>query len=52
MGALQSKRFDEPDELVTLPLLAWQVVVLGEVYVARSVHEPGWKWSEHVKPVV
>jgi class 3 adenylate cyclase len=52
MGALQSKRFDEPDELITLPLLTWQVVVLGEVYVARSVHEPGWKWSEHVKPVV
>lgn len=52
MGALQSKRFDEPDELVTLPLLTWQVVVLGEVHVARSVHEPGWRWSEHVKPVV
>jgi class 3 adenylate cyclase len=52
MGALQSKRFDEPDELTTLPLLTWQVVVLGEVYVARSVHEPGWRWSEHVKPVV
>ena len=52
MGTLQSKRFDEPDELVTLPLLTWQVVVLGEVYVARSVHEPGWRWSEHVKPVV
>ena len=52
MVTLQSKRFDEPDELVTLPLLTWQVVVLGEVYVARSVHEPGWRWSEHVKPVV
>jgi class 3 adenylate cyclase len=52
MGTLQSKRFDQPDELVTLPLLTWQVVVLGEVYVARSVHEPGWRWSEHVKPVV
>jgi class 3 adenylate cyclase len=52
MGTLQSKRFDEPDELITLPLLTWQVVVLGEVYVARSVHEPGWRWSEHVKPVV
>lgn len=52
MGSLQSKRFDEPDELVTLPLLTWQVVVLGEVFVARSVHEPGWRWSEHVKPVV
>lgn len=52
MGRLLSKRFEEPDELITLPLLTSQVVVLGEVYVARSVHEPGWRWSEHVKPVV
>jgi class 3 adenylate cyclase len=52
MATLQSKPFDEPDELITLPLLTSQVVVLGEVYLARSIHEPGWKWSEHVKPVV
>jgi class 3 adenylate cyclase len=52
MGTLQSKPFDQPDELITLPLLVSQVVVLGEVYLARSIHEPGWRWSEHVKPVV
>ena len=52
MGTLQSKRFDQPDDLVTLPLLTSQIVVLGEVYVARSTHQPGWRWSEHVKPVV
>ena len=49
MGTLQSNRFDG---LITLPLLTSQVVVLGEVYLARSTHEPGWRWSEHVKPVV
>jgi hypothetical protein len=27
----ESKRFDEPDELLELPLLTQQVVVLGEV---------------------
>jgi class 3 adenylate cyclase len=26
-------------------------VVLGEVYIARVVHQPGWSWSEHVEPV-
>jgi class 3 adenylate cyclase len=52
MGTLQSKRFDEPDDLVTLPLMTSQIVVLGEVYVARTTHEPGWRWSEHVKPVM
>ncbi len=46
------KRFDEPDEIIALPLLSGQVVTLGEVHVARLVHEPGWRWSEHVKPVV
>ena len=52
MAVPQSRRFEEPDELITLPLLTSQVVVLGEVYIARNVHEPGWRWSEHVKPVV
>ena len=52
MGALDSKRFDEPDDLMRLPLLTVQTVVLGEVYVSRQVAEPGWSWSEHVKPIV
>jgi hypothetical protein len=49
--AIVSKSFDEPDELVTQPLVSVQVVVLGEVYVARQVHQPGWSWSEHVQPI-
>jgi class 3 adenylate cyclase len=52
MASPEVKRFDEPDELITLPHLTEQVVVLGEVYVARTVLEPGWSWAEHVKPVV
>jgi class 3 adenylate cyclase len=51
VSALQSKAFDEPDDTVSLPLLEMQVVVLGEVHVARVVHQPGWSWSEHVRPV-
>jgi mannose-6-phosphate isomerase-like protein (cupin superfamily) len=51
MARLQSKRFDEPDEFITLPLVTEQVVFLGEVQVARIVHQPGWSWAEHVKPV-
>jgi class 3 adenylate cyclase len=52
MATLEVKRFDEPDELNRLPLLTEQIVVLGEVYVARQVLEPGWSWAEHVRPVV
>jgi len=52
MARLESKSFDEPDELLELPLLESRIVTLGEVHVARSVMQPGWRWSEHVKPVV
>ncbi len=52
MSILEVKRFDEPDERLTLPLLEEQVVVLGEVYVARQEFAPGWSWVEHVRPVV
>jgi len=27
------------------------VVELGNVTVGRATFEPGWRWSEHVKPV-
>jgi class 3 adenylate cyclase len=46
------RQFDEPDEVLSLPLLEAQIVTLGEVQIARIVHQPGWRWSEHVKPVV
>jgi class 3 adenylate cyclase len=52
VSSLESKSFDEPDEIASLPLLRQDVVLLGEVHVARLVHEPGWSWSEHVRPVV
>ena len=28
------------------------IVNLGEVTVGRAVFEPGWRWSENVKPIV
>jgi class 3 adenylate cyclase len=52
MSELISKRFDEPDETVSLSNLTGQIVVLGEVYVGRYVHHPGWRWSKDVKPLV
>ncbi len=52
MGEIVSKRFDEPDEVLSLPKLSGQIVVLGELYVGRYVHEPGWHWSVDIKPVI
>jgi class 3 adenylate cyclase/mannose-6-phosphate isomerase-like protein (cupin superfamily) len=52
MSEIKARRFDEPDEVVTLPGLTGRIVALGEAYVGRFVHEPGWCWSKDVKPIV
>jgi class 3 adenylate cyclase len=52
MARLDAKSFEEPDELLELPLLLSKIVNLGEVQVAWTVAQPGWRWSEHVKPIV
>src|SRR5215207_7448579 len=51
--SLEAKSLDSPDE--TRPLAAGKgrvdIVQLGGVTVGRGVFEPGWRWSEHVKPI-
>ncbi len=49
---LRRKRFDRPDEVRTVERARIELVELGELAVGRAVFEPGWRWSEHVKPIV
>ena len=52
MSEIKSKHFDEPDEVVSLPNVTGQIVVLGEVSIGRHVHQPGFRWSKDIKPLV
>jgi quercetin dioxygenase-like cupin family protein len=52
MAGLERKRFDDPDE--TRPFQGKgnvKVVNIGNGVVGLATFEPGWKWSEHVKPI-
>ena len=49
---LRRKRFDKPDEVRTVEKARIQLVELGEAAIGRTVFEPGWRWSEHVKSIV
>jgi hypothetical protein len=51
MSATISKSFDTPDELRTPPQAQVAFVDLGTAKVARFALEPGWRWSESVKPL-
>jgi quercetin dioxygenase-like cupin family protein len=49
---LESKSHNSPDELRTPAKTRVEVVRLGDHTLARFNFEPGWRWSECVKPVV
>ena len=49
---LRKKQFDRPDEVRTVEKGRIELVELGELAVGRAIFEPGWRWSDHVKPIV
>jgi mannose-6-phosphate isomerase-like protein (cupin superfamily) len=51
MPSLSSKSFDAPDETRTPDKTKVDVVRLGGATVARLTFQPGWRWSECVRPV-
>jgi hypothetical protein len=46
------KNIDTPDEQHACAHASLSVVNLPGVTIARTVYQPGWKWSTDVKPVV
>ena len=51
MAGIAKKNFDKPDEHRTPDKTEVQVVDLGSVKAARMTLQPGWRWSECIKPV-
>ena len=51
MPKLQNKRLDEPDETRPIEKGTIEIVHLDAGTVMRTTFEPGWRWSECVKPV-
>jgi class 3 adenylate cyclase len=49
---LRLKNFAAPDQTIEFPLLRAQIVELGDFTVGYVVHQPGWSWYEHVRPIV
>jgi hypothetical protein len=48
---VESRAFDSPDETRTPDKTQVDVVRMGATTAARLTFEPGWRWSECVKPV-
>jgi len=47
------RRFSEPDEVVDVPgVVRSEILEIGGFGLARSVHAPGFRWSQDIRPVV
>lgn len=51
MGGVEITDFSAPDEVRNPDGTTVEVVKLGSVEVGRYTFQPGWRWSECVKPV-
>ena len=51
MAGVEKRDFDSPDETRTPDKTRIDVVRLAGTTAARFAMEPGWRWSECVKPV-
>jgi hypothetical protein len=52
MASIEVKSFDAPDEVRQFEGRGKaDVVHVGGRAVGRGVYEPGWRWSENVKPI-
>ena len=46
------KSIRTPDEVREFDKGRIEMLTIGETFFARTVFEPGWRWSESVKPLV
>jgi class 3 adenylate cyclase len=51
MARFQHKRVDHPNEVRPYPLGRNEIFEMDDFVVGRMVHEPGWQWSRHVRPI-
>jgi quercetin dioxygenase-like cupin family protein len=51
MTVFELKNFASPDDVREFPFGRGEIVDIGGGQVMRITLQPGWRWSEHVKPV-
>ncbi|MFB3819334.1 MAG: cupin domain-containing protein [Candidatus Methylomirabilales bacterium] len=51
LTSAEVKRFQAPDETRPFPKGRLDLLQIGGGVVGRLTLEPGWRWSEHVKPI-
>jgi len=51
MEKLEVKSFGKPDEVRTFDKGKLELIKVGGALIGRATFQPGWRWSESVKPI-
>jgi len=51
MKKLEVKSFSNPDEVRRFDKGKIELIKVGGALIGRATFQPGWKWSESVKPI-
>lgn len=51
MSKLQRRTFGDADDVREIPFGRLETYDLGDMRVGRSIMQPGWRWSESIKPI-
>jgi mannose-6-phosphate isomerase-like protein (cupin superfamily) len=52
MKTMETKSLNRPEEVRTFDKGKLELVKVGGAIVGRATFQPGWRWSESVKPLV
>jgi hypothetical protein len=52
MEKMEVKSLSKPDEVRTFDKGKLELVKIGGAVIGRATFQPGWKWSDSVKPLV
>jgi uncharacterized cupin superfamily protein len=52
MGKPEQKSLNAPDQVMDMENGKIEIVAIADAGVGLATFQPGWKWSEHEKPVV
>jgi hypothetical protein len=51
MKTIAKKNLEQPEEVRKFPNGKVELVTIGEITFGKGTFQPGWKWSESVKPI-
>ncbi|HTJ27785.1 MAG TPA: cupin domain-containing protein [Candidatus Limnocylindria bacterium] len=51
LHSVQKKNFSKPDETRSFTHGKLDIVQVGETAIGKATFQPGWRWSQDVKPI-